>query len=446
MTGQDSLGQRIRTLRREKGLSQAELAQPDLSDSYISLIESDKRTPTAEVVELLAGKLGCSAAYLCSGTTPQVRAELRERVEYARLALDNGEIDEAVTRFGQLLRDERLPGLPALFGEARWGHALALEAAGALESAVTELAALWDAYSTDPGAIDRERRAELAIAYCRCLRESGELSTAISVGEAAFGELAVRAEPLGGRDGRRAGERAWRDVIVPLGATLLAAYHERGDLARAQQLAARLVAVAESGGGRRALVAAYWNAGLVSAARGRHETALRFTGRALAIGGDPPDPRNRARLRMVYGDLLVRAGRVTEGHDLLATAEKELVDSPAGAVDIALCRAHLSWARTLLGEPEEAAALARRALSGLGAGPRLVRANALLSLGHALLRLGRIAEAREAFAEAADQLTQMQASREAAQVLYQLGGLLGGIGDRAGQVQAYRRALANVGL
>lgn len=445
MTGQDSLGQRIRTLRREKGLSQAELAQPDLSDSYISLIESDKRTPTAEVVELLAGKLGCSAAYLSSGTTPQVRAELRERVEYAKLALDNGEIDEAVTGFGRVLRDERLAGLPALLGEARWGHALALEAAGALESAVTELAALWDGYSTDPGAIGRERRAELAIAYCRCLRESGELSRAISVGEAAFGELAECSE-LGARDGDRARARAWTDVVVPLGATLLAAYHERGDLNRAQQLAARLVAVAESGGGPRARVAAYWNAGLVSAARGRHETALRFTGRALAIGGDPQDPRNRARLRMVHGDLLVRAGRITEGHELLATAEKELVDSPAGAVDIALCRAHRSWARTLLGEPEEAAALARRALTGLGAGPRLVRATALLALGHALLRLGRLEEAREALAEAADQLARMQSSREAAQVLYQLGGLLGGIGDRTGQARAYRTALANVGL
>lgn len=441
--GQDSLGQRIRALRREKGLSQAELAQPDLSDSYISLIESDKRTPTSDVVELLAGKLGCSAAYLSSGTTPQVRAELQERVSYAQLALDNGEVDEAVQRFADLLRDERVASVPTLLAESRWGHALALEAAGSLEGAVAELAELWDGYSADPDAAGRERRAELAIVYCRCLRESGALSRAISVGEAALAELADPGDLFGKTADAR---RAWSDVTVPIGATLLAAYHERGDLARAQQLAARLVAAAESGGGRRARVAAYWNAGLVAAARGRHDTALRFTERALVIADSVPDLRNRARLPMLHGIQLVRSGRVADGREQLERAEKALVDSPASAVDIALCRAHLSWARTLLGDPEEAAALARKALTGLGAGPRLVRANALLSLGHALLRLGRIEEAREALAEAADQLTQMQSSREAAQVLYQLGGLLGGIGDRVGQIEAYRRALANVGL
>jgi len=395
-----------------------------------------------EVVELLAGKLGCSAAYLSSGTTPQVRAELQERVNYAQLALDNGEVDEAVRRFADLLRDERVAGLPGLLAEARWGHALALEAAGSLEAAVAELAGLWDGISADPEAVGRDRRAELAIVYCRCLRESGALSRAISVGEAALAELSEPADPFG----RHADIRGWSDVTVPIGATLLAAYHERGDLARAQQLAARLVAVAESGGGPRARVAAYWNAGLVAAARGRHDTALRFTERAVAVAESVPDLRNRARLPMLHGIQLVRSGRVAEGREQLERAEKALVDSPASAVDIALCRAHLSWARTLLGDPEAAAELARRALTGLGAGPRLVRANALLSLGHALLRLGRIEEAREALAEAADQLTQMQASREAAQVLYQLGGLLGGIGDRTGQVQAYRTALANVGL
>ena len=440
--GQDSLGQRIRALRREKGLSQAELAQPDLSDSYISLIESDKRTPTVEVVELLAGKLGCSAAYLSSGTTPQVRAELQDRVSYAQLALDNGEVDEAVRRFADLLRDERVGGVPSLLAEARWGHALALEAAGSLESAVAGLAELWDGYSADPDAAGRERRAELAVVYCRCLRESGALSRAISVGEAALAELSEPADPFG----KRADTRGWSEETVPIGAALLAAYHERGDLARAQQLAARLVAVAESGGASRARVAAYWNAGLVAGARGRHDTALRFTERALGIADSIPDLRNRARLPMLHGIQLVRSGRVAEGNDLLVRAEKALIDSPASAVDIAMCRAHRSWASTLLGEPEEAVVLARRALTGLGAGTRLVRANALLSLGHGLLRLGRIEEAREALAEAADQLTQMQSSREAAQVLYQLGGLLGGIGDRVGQIEAYRRALANVGV
>src|SRR4051794_36964665 len=57
---QGSLGHRIRATRISRGLSQAQLALPELSDSYVSLIESGKRVPTPDVVRLLARKLGCS--------------------------------------------------------------------------------------------------------------------------------------------------------------------------------------------------------------------------------------------------------------------------------------------------------------------------------------------------------------------------------------------------
>ncbi|PZG48138.1 transcriptional regulator, partial [Spongiactinospora gelatinilytica] len=52
-------------------MSQAQLAHPELSDSYVSLIESGKRTPTPAVLELLAGKLDCSLSYLVNGVTAE---------------------------------------------------------------------------------------------------------------------------------------------------------------------------------------------------------------------------------------------------------------------------------------------------------------------------------------------------------------------------------------
>ncbi len=42
-----SLGQRLRALRVERGLSQAELAGDLVSPSYVSLIEADRRSPRA---------------------------------------------------------------------------------------------------------------------------------------------------------------------------------------------------------------------------------------------------------------------------------------------------------------------------------------------------------------------------------------------------------------
>jgi transcriptional regulator with XRE-family HTH domain len=59
VTSQGLVGERIKAIRRQRGLSQAQLAHPELSDSYVSLIESGKRTPTPAVLELLAQKLDC---------------------------------------------------------------------------------------------------------------------------------------------------------------------------------------------------------------------------------------------------------------------------------------------------------------------------------------------------------------------------------------------------
>lgn len=74
-------GDRIRDLRLKQRLSQAQLAGPELSDSYIALIESGKRTITAGVAALLADRLGCSLLHLVTGlgeartTDPERRAQ-----------------------------------------------------------------------------------------------------------------------------------------------------------------------------------------------------------------------------------------------------------------------------------------------------------------------------------------------------------------------------------
>lgn len=55
----EKFGTRLRTLRREKGLSQEELAEKSgLNRPYISAIEKGKRNVSLEVMEKLAGALG----------------------------------------------------------------------------------------------------------------------------------------------------------------------------------------------------------------------------------------------------------------------------------------------------------------------------------------------------------------------------------------------------
>jgi len=63
----ETVGQRIRRIRIERGFSQRELAAPGVSYAYISRIEADARTPSAKALQALAERLGCTALYLATG-------------------------------------------------------------------------------------------------------------------------------------------------------------------------------------------------------------------------------------------------------------------------------------------------------------------------------------------------------------------------------------------
>src|SRR5215475_12520108 len=90
-----TLGQRLRTLRIERGLSQADLAGDLVSPCYVSLIESDRRSPEREVLDGLARRLGCSVLFLETGIAPEEVNEQRLRLQFANIARANGELEQA---------------------------------------------------------------------------------------------------------------------------------------------------------------------------------------------------------------------------------------------------------------------------------------------------------------------------------------------------------------
>ena len=65
----ETLGSRIRQLRIKSGLTQLQLAvHLYISESYIALIEADKRNPSMEIVGKLADFFCVSSDYLMNGT------------------------------------------------------------------------------------------------------------------------------------------------------------------------------------------------------------------------------------------------------------------------------------------------------------------------------------------------------------------------------------------
>src|SRR2546422_2651758 len=75
----ETIGQRLKRLRLERGQSQRELAAPGVSYAYISRIEAGTRQPSVKALRRLAAKLGVTADYLETGAqlAPEEQRELR---------------------------------------------------------------------------------------------------------------------------------------------------------------------------------------------------------------------------------------------------------------------------------------------------------------------------------------------------------------------------------
>src|SRR5438034_1815659 len=82
----ESIGERLKRLRLERGLSQRDLSSPGVSYAYISRIEAGARTPSVKALRMLARKLGVSVEYLETGS------DLRD-VEQRELRLADAELE-----------------------------------------------------------------------------------------------------------------------------------------------------------------------------------------------------------------------------------------------------------------------------------------------------------------------------------------------------------------
>ncbi|WP_206067037.1 helix-turn-helix domain-containing protein [Nonomuraea composti] len=427
VTTSDLVGLRIKTVRRQRGLSQAQLAHPELSDSYVSLIESGKRTPTPAVLELLANKLDCSLSYLINGVTAEQMEDIELALGYARLALENGEVAEARTRFAELLGNSNLAGLTSLRQEAEFGLALATEAAGDLAQAISILLKLREEE------LSPERAIEVAVALCRAYRESEQLSEAVEVGE----------QFLGGN-----ARQPWNDLLVELAATLLMAYSERGDMLRARQFAAELLNAADALGTPRSIVAANWNASIIARVTGHTDEAVTFIERALAVQMEHGKPRNTARMRLQATRTRLRTGAQdpVSAREALRAAITEFEQTSTSTIDEATLYLELACAEYMSHDLDSAAEHASTSRSMLPAFGHVAGAEANLLLARIYGAVGRVEEGREYAAAVESWLSPLPDARRSASHWYATAETMEQLGDTDGAVGAYQRALACAGL
>lgn len=420
---------RLRQERMAAGLSQGGLAsKAGLSPSYVSLLESGRRSPTDEMLHRLAEVLDTTAAFLEYGHhgTPDEAAQLE--LDFARLDLTAGDADAARQRLAELDLDDLEPSTRAgILTTLARAHDLC----GDVETAIAIL---------EPVVVDAGRRGNrldamaAATLLASCCIDTGDLGRACEV---ALAELQA-AEDAG---------LAGTDEHLRLGATLLWAYTERGDLVSATARANRLIKQAEDFGSPRGRGSVYWNAALLAEERRNYTMAKRYAERALALLGEYRVDRDLARLRLQLGHLLLVSSPPAPlealGH---LEGARRLLSVAGSPIELATLDLEHGRALLMLGDAHGARDLAERALERLGDQPRLEASEAELVLGDAHQALSEPDRAMRSYKAAAEKLGAMSASRRAAGAWRKLAERYRAAGQLSEAVDAFARGMDEAGF
>ncbi len=129
MTGAETLGQRIRRIRHERGMSLAKVSGGDFSRAFLNQVEFGRVQPSTRVLRVIAVRLGTDVNYLLEGREPVIEKELA--LEKARVLLARGEARKALLALRPVLESAEWP----LGTEARLCQAQALAALGRADEA-----------------------------------------------------------------------------------------------------------------------------------------------------------------------------------------------------------------------------------------------------------------------------------------------------------------------
>ncbi|MCP3420914.1 helix-turn-helix domain-containing protein [Nocardioides pinisoli] len=424
------LGRRLRSIRVAQGLTQGDVVGDAMSVAYLSRLETGARRPTVKALTALAARLDVTIESLLDPEPGADPDEVRLALDYAELALESGEPDEAAQHIDAALCElDNVPGTGAR-ERAALLQARSLEARGREDEAIIELESL---VAND--ALSSLGRIRAGIALSRIHRETGDLGRAITCGEEVLSQLST------------AGLEA-SDEAVQLSVTVAAAYFERGDTAHAVRLCSKAISQAETLDSSRARASAYWNASVMQANRGDIAAAVPLAERALALLSEGQDARNLARLRTEVGRLQLELDppAVDEARENLTQAVSEMEWSSASPTDRAWTLLGLARAAYLSGELEQARELIIEVEATSSGHAPLAEAEALTLAGRTCAAEGRMDAAADFYQQAVLRLSAIGADKAAAQSWFDLAALLESVDLAEAARDAYRRAAVSTGL
>ena len=134
MPRQETLGERIRRLRHQRGMSLAKVSGEDFSRAFLNQVEMGRSQPSTRVLRVIAGRLGTEVDYLLEGRLPNIDRELA--LERARVLVARGQARRALAALAEAATASDWP----LRTDVRLCQAEALRAVGRTDEAAAILA------------------------------------------------------------------------------------------------------------------------------------------------------------------------------------------------------------------------------------------------------------------------------------------------------------------
>lgn len=415
----ETIGQRLKRLRLERGFSQRELAAPGVSYAYISRIEAGTRQPSVKALRKLATKLGVSAGYLETGSELDPGDALELRLADLELAIRLGDADASEEAVREILTDARSAADSHSVFRARVALATILDArddhAGAidlLESAIEE---------------EPFQPVELVDVYAHLARLYG-----------AAGRPADAVQLL---------ERCLDDAQGAPAETryaLLLSYAltDIGDIARAEDVARSAVERIRDTEDPYMRVRLYWSLARLATREGRGATALVNVRKAIALLEATEDNLSLARAHVLASSILLDRRDARTAAEHLDHAERLLGVAPSkdDLVEIKIQRSRIA---TMDDDADSAVALAEAALSIESQAAD--RGHALAALADGLALRGETDRADGAYREAVDILEREHRWRPAANACRAWGNVLRAAGREDAALDVLDRA-AGLGM
>jgi tetratricopeptide (TPR) repeat protein len=422
-TAQESIGERLRRLRREKGFSQTALSGPGVSTAHISRIESGQREASVKAIRRLARKLGVSPDYLETGSdirpSDSIELHLTEAEVQVRLGDD---LDAALETFREVRADAERAGEHALVARALVGLGLV----AATRGDHTEAARLLE-QAIESGRLDPATHPDVFVTLSRMYWLLDRYEEAAELLEDSLQRLESRPQ----------------DEVAAARVTLMTylsyALSSLGDFARARDLLLCVNEEQDQGADPYSQARLHWSLARLAKMEGRLPAALKHLRQSIALLESSEDSVHRARAQQLSALVLNLDDQPERALRHLALAE-ELFGPSIDPIDLGQIRAEQAKALARLDRGDEALERALEAARLLEADPDYL-GTAWHGLARAHAARGETAAAFSNYERAVDSIASSPGEwREAVQACHGWAKLLTESGDREGAARALARA------